>query len=338
MTRIVIGSRGSALALAQANWTAAKIKFYNPGIEIRIEVIKTQGDKMLDVPLPKIGDKGLFVKEIEAALLEKKIDLAVHSMKDLPTEMCEGLTIGAIPERVDPSDVLLSTCGRLSELPAGARIGSSSLRRRAQILNARPNLNFCDIRGNLDTRIRRLKGGYYDAIIVAAAGLHRLGWEATRTSPSHSLPRRGDESCSSLPRRGKERCPPCQGGLQGVLMEKLPFEICLPAAGQGALAVQIRTNDLRLAEIVSPLNDGLTCAAVTAERSLLLALGGGCQTPIAALATPKDNELVLDAMVASLDGHRIIRAREKDKIENAEALGKHAAATLLELGARTIIG
>lgn len=328
MAHIVIGSRGSALALAQANSVADSIKQHNPGVEIRIEVIKTQGDKILDVPLSKIGDKGLFVKEIEAALLEKKIDLAVHSMKDLPTETCEGLTIGAIPERVDPSDVLLSTCGCLAELPHGARIGSSSLRRRAQILNARPDLNFCDLRGNLDTRIRRLEGGYYDAIVVAAAGLHRLGWEAAQTSPSPSFARRGDERCSSLPRRGKERCPPCQGGLQGVLMEKLPFEICLPAVGQGALAVQIRADDLRLAEIVSPINDGLTCAAVTAERALLLALGGGCQTPIAAHAVPKDGELVLDAMVASLDGQKIIRAREKDKIENAEALGKRAAVKL----------
>lgn len=300
MAEIVIGSRGSALALVQTNWTAEWIKLNNPGIETRIEIIKTKGDKILDVPLAKIGDKGLFVKEIELALSEGRIDLAVHSMKDVPSEMMDGLVIGAVPKRVDPSDVLISRRGRLSELPAGSRIGSSSLRRKAQILNFRPDLEFHDLRGNLDTRLRKLTENEYDAIILASAGLERLKWD-------------------------------------GEIAERIPFDVCLPAVGQGALAVQIRGNDNRTASIIARLDDGPSRAAITAERALLSTLGGGCQIPIGGVAVPDGETLVLSAVVASLDGTKIIRAQESDKIDNAASLGERTARVLLDAGAREIL-
>lgn len=300
MTEIVIGSRGSALALTQTNWVAERIKLHNPGIEPRIEIIKTKGDKILDTPLAKIGDKGLFVKEIESALSEGRIDLAVHSMKDLPSEMMEGLVIGAVPKRVDPSDVLLSLQGGLTALPTGAKIGSSSLRRKAQILNFRSDLEFRDLRGNLDTRIRKLQDGEYDAIIVAYAGLLRLKWD-------------------------------------GEITQKIPFDVCLPAVGQGALAVQVRGNDERTARVVAPLDDKPSHIAITAERALLAALGGGCQIPIGGVAVADEDRLVLSAMVASLDGKQIIRTEEADSIENVEVLGKRAAEALLDSGAREIL-
>jgi len=310
LNELVIGSRGSKLALTQTQWIADRIKLHNPGIETRVEIIKTKGDKILDTPLAKIGDKGLFVKEIEAALIDGRIDLAVHSMKDLPSEMTEGLIIGAIPPRVDPSDVLLSYKGKLSELPAGSKVGSSSLRRRAQLLHIRPDLQFEDLRGNLDTRINKLQAGEYDAIVVAYAGLHRLKWNRDKAG----------EGLSEQP-----------------VMEKLPFDICLPAVGQGALAVQIRENDHRIIDIVSKLDDYLTRAAVDAERSLLAALGGGCQTPVAALAIPKGSNLVLSAMVADLNGQTIVRATEMDRQTNAEALGRRTAQVLLDSGAKEIL-
>ncbi|MBI2841782.1 MAG: hydroxymethylbilane synthase [Armatimonadetes bacterium] len=300
MMQITIGSRGSALALTQTKWVAEKIQLHNPDIETRIEIIRTKGDKILDTPLAKIGDKGLFVKEIELALVDGRIDLAVHSMKDLPSEMTEGLVIGAVPARVDPSDVLLSNKGTLDELGQGARIGSSSLRRRAQLMAFRPDLEFHDLRGNLDTRIRRLQTGAFDAIVLAYAGLHRLNWD-------------------------------------GEIAQRIPFDICLPAVGQGALAVQVRESDERMAGMVSPLDDAPTRAAVTAERALLGALGGGCQTPIAAVALPKGNNLVLSAMVASLDGKRVIRAEESGTITEAAALGERTAGILLDRGASEIL-
>lgn len=300
MTQIVIGSRGSALALAQANWVSERIKLHNPGVEVRIEVIKTKGDKILDTPLSRIGDKGLFVKEIEAALIEKKIDLAVHSMKDLPSDSNEALIVAAIPERVDPCDVLVSKSGGLDQLTPGSRVGTSSLRRKAQLLHHRPDLEFFDLRGNLDTRIAKLESGDYDAIILAFAGLHRLG-------------------------------------LDDKITEKIPFDVSLPAVGQGALAVQIRKNDAEMMQIVAPIDDPVSRAAVSAERALLSALGGGCQTPIAALAQMEQDSLVLRSMVSSLDGREVIRATGKDSAENAESLGKRTAEVLLESGANDIL-
>ena len=300
MYEITIGSRGSKLALTQTEWVADQIKLHNPGVVTLVEIIRTKGDKILDTPLAKIGDKGLFVKEIEVALVAGKIDLAVHSMKDLPSEMMEGLIIGAVPKRVDPSDVLLSNKGKLAELPPGAKIGSSSLRRRAQLMASRPDLDFHDLRGNLDTRIRRLQTGDFDGIILAYAGLHRLRWD-------------------------------------GQIAEKIPFDVCLPAVGQGALAIQMRGDDNLILELLEPMDHAPTRAAVTAERSLMAALSGGCQTPIAANASPDGDNLVLKAMVSSLDGKTLVRAEETDIMENAAALGEKVASQLLERGAKDIL-
>ncbi len=307
MTELLIGSRGSVLALAQTKWVADRIRLHSPEVETRVEIIKTKGDKILDTPLAKIGDKGLFVREIEVALAEGKIDLAVHSLKDLPSEMTDGLTIAATPARVDPSDTLLSKRGGLSDLPAGAKVGTSSLRRKAQLMAFRPDLVFEDLRGNLDTRIRRLQAGDFDAIVLAKAGLHRLKWDAKGAFDAK------------------------------LLVEMLPFEICLPAVGQGALGVQVRTGDDRTVGIVRRLNDELTEAAVTAERALLAALGGGCQAPIAALAIPKSGNIELDALVAALNGKNIVRVKQTDKMTNAAALGEKTAQVLLESGAREIL-
>ncbi len=300
MAEIIIGSRGSKLALTQTQWLADQIKLHNPGVVTRIEIIRTKGDKILDTPLAKIGDKGLFVKEIEVALAEVKIDLAVHSMKDLPSEMTEGLTIGAVPMRVDASDVLLSTQGKLADLPRGARIGSSSLRRKAQLMAHRPDLLFQDLRGNLDTRIRRLQTGDYDGIILAYAGLFRLGWD-------------------------------------GEIAEKIPYDICLPAVGQGALAVQIRSDDHLAADLLHKVDHFASRTAVAEERKLMSALSGGCQTPIAANAAWKDNRLVLRAMVASLDGKSLVRAESSAAIEETSELGEKVAQILLERGAGDIL-
>jgi len=317
MIEVVIGSRGSALALAQANWVADRIKQYNPGVETRIEVIRTKGDKILDTPLAKIGDKGLFVKEIEVALAGGRIDIAVHSMKDLPSEITEGLAIGAIPERADPSDVLLSYRGRISELPAGSRVGSSSLRRRAQLMSFRPDLEFSDLRGNLDTRLRKLESGEYEGIVVAYAGLERLNLGVGGRGPGVGAEHRIGES--------------------GPLVEKIPFDVCLPAVGQGALAVQIREDDPRAARLVAPLDDRLARAAVTAERALLAALGGGCRAPIAAVAVPEGDRLTLRAMVASLDGAEMVRAEGAGDPEGAVSLGERIAGVLLDSGGREIL-
>lgn len=300
MTRpLKIGSRGSKLALVQTRWVIDRIRESSPGLDIKIETIKTQGDKVLDVPLAKIGDKGLFVKEIEQALLGGRIDVAVHSMKDMPTEETDGLVIGAVPEREDPSDVLLSREWELTSLPHGARIGSSSLRRRAQILHYRPDLNVQDLHGNLDTRIQRLEDGDFDAIILAAAGLNRLGWHGGR--------------------------------------EKIPFEICLPAVGQGALAVQCRNGDGDVLDILRKLNHYWTHAAVTAERSLMRALQGGCQVPIGALAFVAEDSLRLNAIVAGLCGKRIIRASRCANMNDTQDLGRCVASELIEAGAGEIL-
>jgi hydroxymethylbilane synthase len=300
MAEIIIGTRGSKLALTQTQWVADQIKLHNPGTVTRIEIIRTKGDKILDTPLAKIGDKGLFVKEIEVALAGVKVDLAVHSMKDLPSEMTDGLIIGAVPARVDPSDVLLSPKGKLADLPMGAKIGSSSLRRKAQLVAYRPDLEFSDLRGNLDTRIRRLQTGDFDAIILAYAGLFRLGWD-------------------------------------GEIAEKIPFDVCLPAVGQGALAIQMRADDLMVRDIVHRIDHFATHSAVTAERSLMAKLSGGCQVPIAANASWEDNHLVLRAMVASLDGKRIVRAKGSAMIEGMDELGEQVASKLLDGGAGEIL-
>jgi hydroxymethylbilane synthase len=300
MRELVVGSRGSKLALTQTNWVIDQIKLHNPDLSVRVEIIKTQGDKILDVPLARIGDKGLFVKELELALMEGRVDLAVHSMKDLPTQSPDELDILAIPERVDPADVLLSTYESLEMLPQGAKIGSSSLRRRAQLLHFRPDLQIVDLRGNLDTRVNKLKNGEYDGIILAYAGLLRLGWA-------------------------------------GEIAQRISLDVSLPAVGQGSLAIQGRRDDPFVSPLVAPLEHRKTRIAVLAERTLLRYLEGGCQIPIGAAAVVEDEKLRLAGMVASVDGKQLIRREDFGSVENPEGLGTKIAQTLLDSGAREIL-
>lgn len=300
MDEIVIGSRGSALALTQTNWVAEQISRYNPNVRTRVEIIKTSGDRILDTPLSRIGDKGLFVKELEVAQLESRVDLAVHSMKDLPTDMPEGLCIAAIPVREEQCDVLVSEYATLDQLPLNGRIGSGSLRRRAQILSYRPDLEMLELRGNLDTRLKKLDSGEYDAIILACAGLRRLGLSARVT-------------------------------------QKLSFEICVPAVGQGALAIQSRCDDERIISALKPLDNAGARAEVTAERTLMAALDGGCQTPIGGVASVEGGRLHLRAMVASIDGKTIIRREGSGSVDAPEELGQSIANALMDAGARDIL-
>lgn len=300
MTELTVGTRGSALALNQTNRIVERMKHAHPGLQVRLEIIKTKGDRILDVPLAKIGDKGLFVKELEQALLAGEIDFVVHSMKDVPTEMPPGLCIAAVPGREDPADALVSNGPGLDDLPMGARIGSSSLRRRAQLHNRRADLEICDLRGNLDTRLRKLDEGEYDAIILACAGLHRMGWADRIT-------------------------------------EKLPLEVCLPAVGQGALAVQARWDDSATLALLGILDDLDTHAAVRAERAMMRALEGGCQVPIGALARIEAGMLVIEGVVASLDGADLVRGRLIGSPDRPEELGEELAQALLSGGADRIL-
>ena len=298
MRELRVGTRGSRLALCQTDWVVGELRSLDPGLIIEVRVIKTKGDKVLDLPLAKIGDKGLFVKELEAALLGGEIDFAVHSAKDLPTEIPDGLCIAAIPERVDPSDVLISNGPGLEGLPRGARIGSSSLRRRAQLHNFRADLEICDLRGNLDTRLRKLETGEFDAIVLAYAGLHRMGWADRIT-------------------------------------EKIPTEICLPAVGQGALAIEARNKDDDVIAILQGLDHAESRAAVLAERSLLRALEGGCQVPIGALATVEGDTVTLQGKVVSLDGRKLAMADVSGT--DPESVGKRLAEILLSSRGREIL-
>jgi len=292
---LVIGSRGSQLALWQANWIAARLS--EQGHATRIEIIKTTGDKITDVPLAKVGTKGLFTKEIEEALLDGRIDLAVHSLKDLPVEVPAGLVLAAIPQREDPRDALVGA--KLGDLNAGAKVGTSSLRRAAQLHAIRPDLAIESLRGNLDTRLRKLDEGRYQAIVLASAGLTRLGW-------AHRV------------------------------AEVLPADVMCPAVGQGALAVETRAaGDAR--GVCAALDDPVTRAAVTAERAVLAALGGGCQVPIGAHAGVHDGTLRLAGVVISPDGRRVVRKSDKGPAADAEQIGARLGAALLESGAREIL-
>jgi hydroxymethylbilane synthase len=291
---IVIGSRGSQLALWQARHIAARLG--ELGVETRLEIIKTTGDKIQDVPLAKVGGKGLFTKEIEEALLAGSIDLAVHSLKDVPAEIPEGLTLAAIPEREDPRDALVGRS--LDELGAGARIGTSSLRRSAQLYALGRGFVMEMLRGNVDTRLRKLDEGQYDAIVLAAAGLRRLGW-ADR------------------------------------IRETLPIELMCPAVGQGALAIETRSDGGEAWRAVLKLDHPETSLAVSAERALLATLEGGCQVPIGGYARVEPGSIHLRAMVASPDGSRMIRGeiRGSGAVEIGNTLGRQ----LLEKGAREIL-
>lgn len=297
---LVLGTRGSKLALWQANYIAGRLKKL-AGIDVAITKIKTSGDMILDAPLAKIGGKGLFVKEIEEALLAGDIDLAVHSMKDVPTELPEGLFIGAMTEREDPRDVLVSRGDvELDELPRGSRIGTSSLRRRAQLAKHRPDLEFGDLRGNLDTRLRRIEEGRYDATILAAAGIDRMGW-------SDRIAQRIDSS------------------------------IMVSAVGQGAIGVEIRKDDMFMIELCGRLTHLATALVVRAERRLMKRLEGGCQVPIGALGTLEDNTLTLTAVVASLDGTEVLRDIVSGPSSEPEVLGDELSEKLLEAGADKIL-
>ena len=298
---VVIGTRGSALAVWQAEWVRARLMERHPGLDVTLQRIKTSGDKMLDVSLAKIGGKGLFVKEIEDALLAGDIDLAVHSLKDVPTVLPEALEIVCVPAREDPRDALVSRGDRgFDALPAGARIGTSSLRRQAQLLHRRADLRIELLRGNVETRLRKLREGAYDAIVLAAAGLQRLGWSDQVT-------------------------------------EYLSFDVCLPAIGQGALGLEGRRDDAFIKKLVSGLEDVQTRISVSAERALLDRLQGGCQVPIAAHATGQDGGLQLEGLVASLDGRRIVRDRVHGPAADARRLGVQLAERLLAQGGGTIL-
>ncbi len=298
---IRIGTRGSPLAVWQAEWVRSRLLALHPQYEAELVTIKTTGDKITDVPLARVGGKGLFVKEIETALLEGRIDLAVHSMKDMPAEIPPGLCIGAVPERENPLDVLISRDGNSFEnLPRGAHLGSSSLRRGAQVLHARPDIRVHPLRGNLDTRIRKLQTEGLDAIIVAAAGVKRLGLEARITG-------------------------------------YLPEHIMLPAIGQGALAIEMRQDDHSTRRLVSPLDHKETRLAVESERAFLGRLEGGCQVPIAACAKVIEDQMELTGLVAEVDGSVLLREVISGTVEHHKKLGVALADHLLDKGGREIL-
>lgn len=335
--KIIIGTRGSKLALWQAEWVKSKLQRLYPELKVELNKIKTTGDKILDVPLAKVGGKGLFVKEIEEALLRNEADIAVHSMKDVPTEFPDGLHLGAICKREDPRDAFISGVQNLKfkiqnfkELPEGAKVGTSSLRRSCQLLNIRPDLRIVQLRGNLDTRLKKLDEGQFEAIILAAAGVKRLGWSDRIT-------------------------------------EILSPEICLPAIGQGAIGIECRVNDRFINDLIAPLNHRETAICVLAERAFLKRLEGGCQVPIAAFArieqrssraTEQQNVekaskaqtssienslfgnhclLIIDGLVGSISGDRIIKSKIKGDLTDAENIGIKLAEELLENGAKQIL-
>jgi hydroxymethylbilane synthase len=302
----IIGSRGSKLALWQAEWTQARLRALKPDAEVRIRVIKTSGDVLRDVPLAVIGGKGAFTKELEEALLAERIDIAVHSLKDLPTVLPEQLVVTAITAREDPRDALVLRAGAaheqasLAALPQGAIVGTSSLRRQAQLRYLRPDVAIRDLRGNVDTRLRKLDEGQYDAVLLASAGLRRLGF-AARISAS------------------------------------VPTDVMLPAVGQGALGIETRAADAETNALVALLNHAPTRLACMAERALLRALGGGCQVPIAAHAVVNDQHLRLEGLVAGMDGKEIIRDAIEGEAQQAERAGATLAARLREQGAEQLL-
>jgi hydroxymethylbilane synthase len=298
---IKIGTRGSKLALTQANLVAGSLKKADAGITTEICVIKTSGDIMQDVSLTKIGGLGVFVKEIEDALLSGKVDLAVHSMKDVPTEIPAGLTFAAIMQREDVRDVLVAKNNKKLEfMPRGARIGTGSMRRAAQLLAFLPDLAIISLRGNLETRLKKIETENLQGVILAAAGMKRMGFA-------------------------------------GKISQFLPIETMLPAVGQGALGLEIRESDEELKKIVAKLNHVPTAAEITAERSFLRGLGGGCLLPIAAFGKMEGEELSLEGLVASPRGTSVIRDKVKGSVLDAEELGKRLAEIILEKGGKKLL-
>ena len=296
-----IGTRGSLLALAQARWVEAYLLGSHPDLGTELVIIKTTGDKLKDVPLAQVGGKGLFIKEIEEALLAGEVDLAVHSLKDMPAEMPPGCVLGAVPPREDHRDAFIShRHGSLAEIPAGGRVGTGSLRRKVQILHRRPDLEVVHLRGNVDTRLRKLETEGLDAIILAAAGLKRLG-------------------LGHIPR--------------GYLSEAE----MLPAIGQGALGLEVRADDQEMLRLLAPLNDTPTQVAVTAERAFLARLEGGCLVPVAAWGRLEDGFLTIEALISDLDGRRFLKDRLVGPVDAAPVLGENLAEMLLERGGRQIL-
>jgi hydroxymethylbilane synthase len=287
---ITIGTRGSRLALAQTEEVKKLLEEHHPGLEVAVKVIRTRGDRGVK------GGKGLFVKELEEALLAGEIDLAIHSAKDLPVDLPAGLILGAVPKRLDPLDALISRGGlKLEKLPRGARVGTGSPRRRALLLHLRPDLEVVDLRGNLDTRLKKLGRGDCDAIVVALCGLMRLGW-------------------------------------QGLVTQILEPEVFLPAVGQGALAIEIRDDDEGIRQLVEPLNHAPSWAEVMAERSFLRAMGGGCRLPIAALGRAEGDWLKLEGLVVSPDGRKVVKEAVWGRPIEAEELGRELAERLVRRG------
>jgi len=304
-----IATRRSALALAQSRWVKAELEARDPALTVELREYVTRGDQVTDVPLPQVGGKGLFTREIEAALLAGEADLAVHSLKDLPSEMPEGLVLAAVPERADPADAMVLperrwhppvALGWLSLVPPAARVGTGSLRRAAQLRHLRPDLEIADVRGNVDTRLRKLDEGQYHALILAAAGLTRLG--------------RADR-----------------------ITARLPFDAFTPAAGQGALALQCRAADAALRERLHALEHLPSRIAVTAERSVLEALGGGCSTPVGVFAAVEGRQLTLRAAVAATDGSRAIREAVGGPVSDAVPLAEDLLRRLAAAGALALL-
>lgn len=300
-----LGTRGSRLALVQAAEVAAALRTARPGLEVEVTTISTTGDRILDSPLSRIGGKGLFTKEIDEALLEGRIDLAVHSMKDVPTELPEGILIAAVPPRLDPRDVLVTRDGcDLAGLPRGARLGTSSLRRRAQVLSIRPDLAVLDLRGGVPTRVRRLAAGDFDATILAAAGLERLRREG-------------------LP--------------SGAVFVPIDPALLVPAVGQGSLAVTARAGDSETRAALAPLECAEARVRATAERALLRVLEGGCQVPLGCLAEVEAGRLRVRARVLSLDGARRLEGEAEGACAEAEEIGASLGRRLLGEGAAEVI-
>lgn len=299
---IIIGTRSSKLALWQAEYVKGRLEEKYPALTVELKLMTTKGDKILDAPLAKIGGKGLFTKELETDMLAGGIDLAVHSLKDMPTEVPAGLVISAITKRFDPGDAVVSPkYKRFADLPHGAKVGTSSLRRKAQLLHERPDLNICDLRGNVNTRLQKLADEDFDAIILAVAGLKRLGFGERIT-------------------------------------DVLPKSIVLPAVGQGALAIETRADDGEIRALIDFLNDDETVQCATAERAFLGRVEGGCQVPVGVYATPAEaGQLQVEAVIASLDGSKLYRDKITGQAADAESLGRQLADMLLAKGGLEIM-
>ena len=298
---IVVGTRSSKLALWQAEYVAGRIREKYPDKSVKLLHITTKGDRVLDVPLAKIGGKGLFTKEIETAMLDGEIDIAVHSLKDMPTALPEGLVLAAITKRANVGDAFVSIkYDSFAKLPKGAKIGTSSLRRKAQLLSVRPDLQICDLRGNVNTRLDKLAQGKFDAVILAAAGLERLGFSDKIT-------------------------------------EILPKEICIPAVGQGALAIETRADDKETIDLLSFLHDEAAATTASAERAFLARVEGGCQVPVGVYAETNGDNITVEAVIASLDGKRLLRDKITGNASDAAELGIHIAESLLDKGGLAIM-